>query len=135
MKKTTFALAGVLVLAAALTFGQQTAVLDIIRHHDHTLLMAMPTSTADALVPSADAPSRVIVKSMYFVNTNSSTERTVTVTCKTTGTILVEATIPGVSSKGNNIPVQFPADGISCQGGVRWLADGAGVNGYMTGVY
>lgn len=125
-----------LLLGSALQLlAQQAAIQDTVTHHDHVPLAAVPTSTSDALVPSSDRPSRVIIKSLYFVNTNASTTVTVTVTCKTGGAVLVKASIPGYSSGGNNVPVQFPADGVSCAGGVQWVADGSGLNGYITGVY
>lgn len=116
-------------------FGQQTNMLDLVTHHDFVPLAAVPTVLTDALVPSVGTPSRVIIKSMYFVNTNATTIVTVTVTCKATGTVLVKAAIPGVTAGGNNVPVQFPADGVSCQGGLQWVADVAGLNGLITGVY
>lgn len=122
-----------LLLVASAGLSQQQQII-VGFHHDETPLAAVPTSAADAFLPSV-AGSNVIIRSMYFVNTNASTTRTVTVTCKTTGTTLVVAAIPGYTSGGNNIPVQLPADGVSCAGGVRWVADGAGVNGSVTGTY
>lgn len=124
-----------ILVAACSLHAQQTGIFDVVTHHDHVPLAAIPQVLTDALVPSASAPQRVIIKSLYFVNTNASTVVTVTVTCKTTGTILVKAAIPGYTAGGNNVPVQFPADGVSCEGGVRWIADGAGLNGYATGGY
>ena len=69
-------------------------------HHDHIPLAAVPTSIADVLVPDVASASRVVVQSMWFVNTNLTTIVTVTVTCKTTGTVLVKAAIPGAHSRG-----------------------------------
>lgn len=125
----------VFVLMSAAMLAQQAPMPDSVTHHDHIPLAAVPTSAADAMTPSSDRQSRVIIRSLYLVNTNASTVVTVTVTCKTTGNVVVKAAIPGVTAGGNNIPLQLPADGISCEGGVRWVADGAGVNGYMTGTY
>ncbi|HEX4135917.1 MAG TPA: hypothetical protein VHY84_14980 [Bryobacteraceae bacterium] len=122
-------------LIASPLLAQQAAMPDAVTHHDYIPLAAVPTTIADAMTPSADRQSRVIVRSIWFVNTNASTSVTVTVTCKTTGTIFVKATIPGYTAGANNVPVQLPADGVSCEGGVRWVADGAGLNGYMTGTY
>ena len=117
-------LASVSILSAA-----QGPMPDAVAYHDHIPLAAVPTSIADALVPSADRQSRIIVKSIWLVNTNDSTVVTVTITCKTSGAVFIKAAIPGVLSGGNNVPVQLPADGVSCEGGVRWVADGADVAG------
>lgn len=133
MKLRRFAALAALMCGAL--FAQQTHLSDVTTGHDFMPVSAVPTSTTDALVPPSGAPSRVILRSLYLVNTNSSTSVTVTVTEKTTGNTIVVAAIPGSTTGGNNISVQFPADGISCSGGIRWLASGTGVNGYMTGAW
>ena len=121
-----------LLLSALACMAQQSAKPDIYRFHDQTPLAAVPTSPADAALNRQVAGGSVGVVSLWLVNTNSSTTRTVTVSCKTSGVAFVVAAIPGVASGGNNIPVQFPADDLQCAGGVTWVADGAGVNGYIT---
>ncbi|HEX4138374.1 MAG TPA: hypothetical protein VHY84_27435 [Bryobacteraceae bacterium] len=120
--------------AAVPALAQQTAKPDAFSSHQHVPLAAVPTSATPAIAPSSGAAG-VTITSMYFVNTNASAVVTVTVSCTTGGAVLVEAAIPGVTAGGNNIPVQLPADGIWCAGGVTWVASASGVNGTIAARY
>jgi hypothetical protein len=141
-----------LILSASLcllwsaAFGQQTSKPDSFFAHVHIPLAAIPTSPAPAIAPVVDpgagagqrgsvAPAGVTVTSLWFSNTNASTVVTVTVSCTTSGTAFVTAAIPGVAAGGNNIPVQMPADGLWCAGGVTWQASITGVMGTISARY
>ena len=130
-----------LLIFCAACLAQQTVKPDTFSFHMHTPLGPIPISAASALSPSigplggVTPPAGVTVTSMWLVNTNSSAAVTVTATCTTGGAVLVDALIPGVTAGGNNIPVQMPADGVYCAGGVTWVASATGVNGYISGRY
>lgn len=135
--KKTIRLIGAIALSLCFTCAlsaQQTSKPDIFRFHQHIPLAAIPTSPTAAIAPTGSATG-VTVTSMWFVNTNNSTVVTVTVSCTTGGAVLVQAAIPGVTAGGNNIPVQLPADGIFCAGGVTWTASSSGVNGTISAQY
>ncbi len=125
-----------LLLAGTLLLAQQTTKPDKYNYHVHNPLAAVPTMTGDALLPTGcTGTCGVNVTSGWLVNTNASTVVTVTLTCKTSTVVFVKAAIPGVTTGGNNIPLQLPEDGIWCSGGVTWVASGSGVNGSLTGRY
>lgn len=135
MKKTIrFICASALLCLACALVAQQTTKPDIFRFHQHIPLAAIPTSPTVALAPSGGATGTTVT-SMWFVNTNNSTIVTVVVSCTTGGAVLVDAAIPGVVAGANNIPVQFPADGVFCLGGVTWTASATGVNGTISVQY
>lgn len=130
-----------LLLISVACDGQQTVKPDTFSFHMHIPLAAVPTSSTPALAASygplsgVTPPAGITVTSLYFVNTNTSTAVTVTVSCTTGGTVFVQAAIPGVTAGGNNVPVQLPADGVWCPGGVTWIASGTGVNGTISARY
>jgi hypothetical protein len=111
--------------------AQQASKPDRFTFHQHIPLAAIPTMSTAALASSTG----VTVMSLWLSNTNLSTIVTVTITCTTSGNAFVTAAIPGVTAGGNNIPVQLPADGLYCAGGVTWIASAAGVNGTISGAY
>jgi hypothetical protein len=133
-RNTTIFAAACLFALLAPVYGraQQGAKPDQFSAHQHVPLAPIPTSATAALAPSG-GQAGVTLSSLYFVNTNSSTVVTVTVTCN--AVVLVSAAIPGVTAGGNNVPVQFPADGVYCAVGPVWTASAAGVNGSISGRY
>lgn len=127
-------LLALMLLAAAALSAQQAAKPDQFSFHQHIPLAAVPTSSTTAISPSP-GPAGITLTGVYFVNTNATTAVTVTVTCITSSVVLFEAVIQGVNVGGNNLPLQFPADGIWCAGGVSWQASGSGVNGTISARY
>ncbi len=134
---SSFNLLALFALSVFLLPAQQTAKPVRFTHHDHTPLAGVPVVLSDALLNSACTTGvcGVTVESVWLVNYNASTVVTVTVSCKSTGMIFIKAALPGVTTGGNNIPLQLPADGVWCAGGVGWVASGSGVNGTISGSY